>query len=145
MRLIHTVLLIATIAIFGGSNARADDKQEIRDLYAKLRLAILGTLPEGIATLETQDFRAKDLQGKPAEVNHLIWQMKLQKQDVSDSRMDLMIYKFTITPPSALVPFKYYYSAIVVDRTGSMGPKGKKHALSTTALIPCDLVTTAAA
>lgn len=128
--------------MFTPCGARADDKQEIRDLYAKLRLAIMGKLPEGVLGLQTPDFHSKGLDGKPAGPKDLVRQMKLPEEDVSQSRMDLLIYKFNITPPTAVVPFRYYFSLVVVDRAGKLGAKGRRHSLSTTGLIHCDLVKT---
>lgn len=143
MRAPGMVLLIAAIAFFAGACAGADDKQEIRSFYAKLRLAIINAQPDALRSLTTPDFQCKGLDGKPSTIYQIVRQINVPDADVSDAKLNIMIYKFQISSPKAKVPFNYTYSATVIDRAGKLGPKDKKHKLFTTGTVQCDLVKSA--
>jgi hypothetical protein len=129
-------LLLASVAV-------ADDRKEIEALYGKLRQALLAGRYEDTLALETSDFKARQPGGTTLTGKQLVDQMKTQGSIMKLKSMTISLTRVVIGGKSARVETRFTGSSDVVDDTGQMGPKGKKHVLTISGRIKNTLQKTA--
>lgn len=126
------IALVVALATFAGSAAvaRADDKSEIRSLYAKARQAFMKRDVNGVIALGTADFSEKEKDGKVFTADQSKQMMEQQFAMIKSVKSCTMkADKITVKGKSATVVSSFSMLATMVDKMGQMGPKGNVHTM----------------
>lgn len=129
-----SILWIGVLVALQGTSVgvRADDRKEIEAMYGKLRLAILHKNPDATLALETPDFVARQMGSRSTMTGkQLAAQMKREVAMVrSVDKMEIHLADVSARGKFASVTSTFTYAGKIVDRAGTMGPRGKVHLLT---------------
>ena len=123
--------------------AAADDRKDIEALYAKLAQALKTRNADATLALETPDFTAKGMDGKPMTGKQLAAQMKQENAGVKSVKsVDIKIRDMKITGKTAVVTTSFNYMVEVIDAEGHMGRKGQTHTMGMAGMVKNELAKT---
>lgn len=123
-----TLMLVLVIA---GSAARANDRQEIDALYARLKQAFLHKDADAFRALMTSDFTDKEPGRPPMNAQQSLAMMRQEfAATKSVKKMDFQIKKLTVQGKNATATTTFTFVGDIVDQAGQMGTKGKTHTMT---------------
>src|SRR5438876_151303 len=130
MKKVVWALCAASVSLLFAPSARADDKADIRALYAKIEKAFKTRDTKAIMSMATPDFTEK-VGNQVFNAKQVEAQMRQEFAATKEQRdVEMKPDKIDVKGSKAVVLANDKMNSVVVDQQGQMGPKGATHTIA---------------